>query len=137
LVLEAQGLIEDWREAVNPFASLSLTDLKEEGLDDLEWVELEVKQDEQQAISIRAQQRLASATLLPLARLLAALLGLMLDMGGRKIKCRQEIEKRLQRDPSAFGIQLAWWQSVRTSPSRSSAISGTGAPSYHSCFISD
>ena len=52
----------------------------------------------QQAISIGIEQWLASATLLPLARLLAALLGLILEMSGRSMKRRQQIEKCLERE---------------------------------------
>src|SRR6185369_7276496 len=88
VLLEPQGLIEHWGEAMNPFTGLRLTHVEEEGLDGLEWVDLEIEQDEEQAISIGIEQWLASATLLPLARLLAALLGLMLAMGGRTMKRR-------------------------------------------------
>jgi len=78
LLLKAQGLVQDWGQTMNPLTRLGLTHAEEERLDGLKWVDLEVQQDEQQAISVGAQQRFATTTLLTFARLLALLLGLML-----------------------------------------------------------
>src|SRR5688500_5859163 len=85
---------------MNPFAGLGLAHAKEERLDGLQGVDLEVKQDEEQAISIRAQQWFATTTALTLARLLAALLGLIFHVGRGLMKRRQQIEKCLERKAS-------------------------------------
>jgi len=81
---------------MNPVAGLRLTHAEEEGLDGLERVDFEIEQNEQQPISVGAEHGLATTTWLTLARLLPPLLGLMLDVGGRSVKCWQQIEKCLQ-----------------------------------------
>jgi hypothetical protein len=80
---------------MNPFAGLGLTHAEEERLNDLKRVDFEIEQDEQQAVSIREQQRFPIATRLTLAGMLTLLFGLMLDVSRGLMKRRQQIEKRL------------------------------------------
>src|SRR5215207_35214 len=83
---------------MNPFAGLRLTHAEEEGRDGLERVDFEIEQNEQQPISVGAEHGLATTTWLTLARLLPPLLGLMLNVGSRSLKRRQQIEKCLERE---------------------------------------
>src|SRR3954466_5335280 len=83
---------------MNPLAGLSLADAEEERLDSLKRVDLEAKQDEQQAVSIREQQWLATTASLTLVRLLTMLLGLIFQVDYGLMKRRQQIEKCLERE---------------------------------------
>jgi hypothetical protein len=75
-----------------------------------ERIDFEIEQNEQQPISIRGEQRLAATTPLTLARLLAALFSLMLGVGGRAMKRRQQIEKCLQREAGEH-LEYDWFGS--------------------------
>src|SRR5438093_3029042 len=85
---------------MNPFAGLRLTHREEECLDGLKRVDFEIEQNEHQPISVGAEHGLAATTRLTLARVLPPLLGLMLNVGRRSVKRRQQIEKCLEREAS-------------------------------------
>ena len=82
---------------MNPFAGLGLAHREEERLDSLKRVDLEVKEDEEQAIRIREQQRFATTTPLTRAGMLTTLFSLLLDVGCGLMKGRQQSEKCLER----------------------------------------
>src|SRR5262245_16086193 len=83
---------------MNPLPGLGLTYAKEEALDSLERIDLEIEEDEQQAIGVGDQYGLASTTALTLARLLTTLLGLIVQVGCGLMKRRQQIVKCLERE---------------------------------------